>query len=452
MASAQCRRGVPDELPPVVDGPIEIELLAQLDLPLAEDRLGGEDQDPLRPSREPGLTQQHAGLDGLAEPDLVGDEELGRPPLVEPFERAHLMGPRSHRGGRFADAGPARLQAGRLPDEAPDQAPAVDSGRGVRRARGRWRRLQRRTGPRRPIPGSIGLPRSRRPETGGYIVRHEAHQVPAGCLRHVEHDHAGGAIGPQAREAPLLAVHPLGLRAPARVDADALPVALPAGGGLVEAAGPGEPVAGAVFDDAGLLVEDGAVMDGPALGVAGHRDLHVEMAAGDHPRQQLQGIGRLRIGRCERQGGEVLLDPRAERLAPLDGLDLGRVEGAPDDQPHAATVAHQPLDAARGQREGAGVEVARQPVVALGILQRGDVEALDEIAVLGGVLEAPGMVGEHERRSSLQAPAVPLKPAWDSPWTGPHGSVDSDDVSRSCHSLSCSGSSISSRQARRERL
>ena len=240
-------------------------------------------------------------------------------------------------------------------------------------------------------------PVPRRPEAGGYVVGHEAHQVPARRLRHVEHHHARGAVGPQACEAPLLAVHPLGLRTPARVDADALPVASPAGGGLVETAGPRDPVAGPVFDDAGLLVKDGAVMDRLALRAAGHRDLHVEMTASDHPGQQLQGIGRTGIGRRERQGGQVLLDLLAERFAGLDGLDLGRAEGAPDDQTHAAAVAHQTLDAARRKCEGAGVEVSRQPVVTLGILERGDVEELDEITVLGGVLELPSVVAEHER-------------------------------------------------------
>ena len=132
MIPAKRRRGIPDELPPVVDRPVEIELLAKLDLPLSEDRLGREDQDPLRPSGEPRLTQQHSGLNGLAEPDLVGDEELRRPTPVEPFKRTHLMGPRGHRGGGFADAGAALREAGCFPDEGPDHGPAVGGGRSER--------------------------------------------------------------------------------------------------------------------------------------------------------------------------------------------------------------------------------------------------------------------------------------------------------------------------------
>ena len=89
------------------------------------------------------------------------------------------------------------------------------------------------------------------------------------------------------------------------------------------------------------------------------------MPAGHHPGEHVQGIGRADIGRRERQRGEVFLDLLAERFAPFDGLDFGRVERAPDEQPHTAAGARQALDAARGQREGASVEISRQPVVAL---------------------------------------------------------------------------------------
>ena len=181
------------------------------------------------------------------------------------------------------------------------------------------------------------------------------------------------------------------------MDADALPVAPPAGRRLVEAARPGDPVAGPVLDDAGLLVEEGAVGRRPAARVAGHGDLHVEMAAGDHPREQLQGVGRRRAGRGEGQVGEAPLDPFAKRFAALDGFDLGRTERAADDEAHPPAVSHQALDPAGREGEGAGVEVPGQPVVALRVFERGDVEEPDEVAVLGGVFEPPGMVGEHER-------------------------------------------------------
>ena len=52
-AQSPCR--VADEPALVVDRPVEVELLAQLDLPLLQHRLGCEDQDPLRAPREPRL-------------------------------------------------------------------------------------------------------------------------------------------------------------------------------------------------------------------------------------------------------------------------------------------------------------------------------------------------------------------------------------------------------------
>ena len=45
MPSTQRRRGIPNHLVPVVDRPVEIELLAKLDLPLFEDGLGRQDED-----------------------------------------------------------------------------------------------------------------------------------------------------------------------------------------------------------------------------------------------------------------------------------------------------------------------------------------------------------------------------------------------------------------------
>ena len=108
-------------------------------------------------------------------------------------------------------------------------------------------------------------------------------------------------------------------------------------------------------------------------------------------------------------------DEIAKLLASLDRLDLGRLQRATHDQPHAAAVADQPFDTARRQRQGTGVEVPGQPIIALGILERGNVEQLDEIAVVRGVLEPPCAIAEHGQ------------------------------IASSCHSFSCAGSSISSR-------
>ena len=226
-------------------------------------------------------------------------------------------------------------------------------------------------------------------------LRHEAHQVPPGRVGHVEHDYPLRAVRPDAREAGLLVVHPAGLRPPARVDVDALPVAPPAGGGLVEAAVPGEPVAGPVRDDAGLLVEDAVGRDRAAVGVAGDGDLHVQMAARDHPGEELQRFGRGRVGRGQGEARQAPLDPVAQCLAALDRLDLGGLQGAAHHEAHPPGVAHQPFDAARGERERPGVEVPGQPVVALGVFEHRDVEERDEVAVVGGVFALPGAVGEH---------------------------------------------------------
>ena len=408
MPPAQRRRGVPDQLAAVVDRPIEIELLAQLDLPLAEHRLGSQDQNPPRPPRQPRLPQQHSRLDRLAQSDLIGDQEFRRPLGVEALERPHLMRPRRHRRRRFADAGAARAQTGRLPDEGPYQAPPIDDRRNhlLRDDRG----LLARNG--------VPLLQARGQIAGG----HEAHQVAARRLRDIEHDHPPGATGPEPREVFLFAAHPLRLRSPARVDVDALPVVLPAGRSLVQAAVPGDPVAGAVLNDARLLVEDSVTGDRRAVDGARDRHLHGEMTAGDHPGEQFEGAGGTGIGGRKRHTGQASFDQIAQPLALFDCRDLGWIEGTPDHQPHVAAVAHQAFDAARRQGQRAGAEIAGQPVVALGILQRRHIEQPDEVTVVGGVLELPGAVGEHP-----QAPS-------------------------SCHNLNCWGSSIRSRYARRYRL
>ena len=88
----------------------------------------------------------------------------------------------------------------------------------------------------------------------------------------------------------------------------------------------------------------------------------------------------------------------------------------------------KPLNAARRQRESPGVEVTGQAVVALGVFQRRNVEEPDEIAIVRRVLQLPF----SRSRSMIQL------------------------SSSSCHSFncsfSCSGSSIRSRYASRERL
>ena len=108
-------------------------------------------------------------------------------------------------------------------------------------------------------------------------------------------------------------------------------------------------------------------------------------------------------------------DEVAKLFAFFDRLDLGRRQRTTDDQAHMAAVADQSLYASRCKRERAGIEIPGQPVVALGGLECRDVEQRDKVTVIGGVFELPLMIAEHGQLSS------------------------------SCQSLSCVGSSISSR-------
>ena len=400
VLSSKRGRRISHELPPVVDRPVEVELLPKLDLPLTEHRLRRHDEDAFRSSGEPCLAQQHPGLDRLAEPDLVGDEQLRRPSSVELLEGPHLVRPRSDRRRRLTDERSAPREARRIGDEGPYEASPVD-----RRIFGRW--LQH------PVVG-VRLPvhrfdriqaRSLQPLRHA-VGRHEPQQIAAHCLGDVDHEHPARTVRPEAGEVSLFLVDAIPLRSPALEDVDRLPVSPPSGRGLVEASGPGDPIAASVFDDAGLLVEEGVVRDGVAMLVARHRHLHLEVSLRHHPRHQLQRFFRRRVGRDQRHVGEVFLHLLPDRFALLDRVDLGLVQRAADDEPHAAVVAHQSFDAACGEGERAGVEVAGQPVVALGVLKGRDVEPLDEIAVFGGVLQLPFAIAEHRRGRSALACAM----------------------------------------------
>ena len=131
------------------------------------------------------------------------------------------------------------------------------------------------------------------------------------------------------------------------------------------------------------------------------------MAAPDHPRQKFQRPARFRIRRIERQLRQAPLHLPAQRFAALDGGDFLRFQSAADEQPHVAIVAHQAFDAPRRQRQGAGVEIAGAPIVALGVLQSGDVEETDEIAIVRGVAESPSSIAQHrplQAADGLQRP------------------------------------------------
>lgn len=180
--------------------------------------------------------------------------------------------------------------------------------------------------------------------------------------------------------------------APTGVDVEAFPVALPAGGGFVEAAAERQSVAGRVFEDAGFFVEQRRAGQRAPPRVAGHGHFDFQDALRHQPRQQFQRGGIGGQGGGERDGQQPVGDSVAQRQPAFDGGHFGSVEGAADDQPHVALVADQPFDAAQRQRQGVGGEIAGGAIVAHGAGQRGNVELRDQVAVVGVVFDAPGVV------------------------------------------------------------
>src|SRR5690606_21816396 len=141
VPAAHARHRQPGEFAAVVDGPVEIELLAQLDLPLPHDGGGRQDQHAAGAARQPHLPDQHPGLDRLPEPDLIGDEQAWRFHSVESLERADLVRPRLDRTRRLPYPFATLREPGRVPDEGPDAATEIDR-RGTWRLR-LWRLLVR---------------------------------------------------------------------------------------------------------------------------------------------------------------------------------------------------------------------------------------------------------------------------------------------------------------------
>src|SRR3954454_19902180 len=70
------RRMVPNQLLAVVDRPIQVKFLAQLDLPLLTNRLWRQDDRAFYAVGEPPLSKQQPGLNCLAEAHFVSDQEL----------------------------------------------------------------------------------------------------------------------------------------------------------------------------------------------------------------------------------------------------------------------------------------------------------------------------------------------------------------------------------------
>ena len=101
------------------------------------------------------------------------------------------------------------------------------------------------------------------------------------------------------------------------------------------------------------------------------------------------------VAGLERVREEVGFDLGAALGALGDGVNLGLVEGAADEQAHSAGVADKALDATGGEGQGPGAEVAGEAVVAGGTFQGGNVEDGDKVAVVRRVFELPLPVAEE---------------------------------------------------------
>ena len=65
------------------------------------------------------------------------------------------------------------------------------------------------------------------------------------------------------------------------------------------------------------------------------------------------------------------------------------IERAADDEAHLAIVPDEPFDTAHRERERRGAEVSSRAIVVHSAFERRDIEQLDEIAVVGRVLQSP---------------------------------------------------------------
>ena len=106
------------------------------------------------------------------------------------------------------------------------------------------------------------------------------------------------------------------------------------------------------------------------------------MSIGDHPGEQFERLDFALITGLERVGEEMGFDLGTALGALGDGVNLGLVERASDQEAHAAGVADKALDATGGEGQGPGAEIAGEPVVAGGAFQDGNVEAGDQVAVV----------------------------------------------------------------------
>ena len=164
------------------------------------------------------MSKQHAGLNRLAETDLISDQKLWRPVVVKAMEGAPLVRPRCHCTGGFADFRPAVWHGRSGVNEAPDRTTQVH-------CRDRWLGGRRCS---RLRLHHLGL------QPGWSITfGQKAKQISTDGSGHVQHDSMLRLVGPQAREVFGLFPHAISV-APGREDVQALPVLRPAGRRLVQ--------------------------------------------------------------------------------------------------------------------------------------------------------------------------------------------------------------------------
>ncbi len=102
------------------------------------------------------------------------------------------------------------------------------------------------------------------------IGRKKLQQVLPHGIRDGDDQRPLSFIMPQPGKALFFLVDVRHAAAPTGVDVEAFPVALPAGGGFVEAAAERQNVAGLIFEDAGFFVEQRRAGQRAPLRVAGH--------------------------------------------------------------------------------------------------------------------------------------------------------------------------------------
>jgi len=87
----------------VINGKLQIEASQQLDEPLVDQRLGQQYQHALHTARGDQPREDHAGFDGLAESDLVGQQQAHRAAARADLRHAQLMRHQRDAGGGQAE-------------------------------------------------------------------------------------------------------------------------------------------------------------------------------------------------------------------------------------------------------------------------------------------------------------------------------------------------------------